>query len=167
MLYQYVQYDATSRCYHIITSVLWKTEFDYWTCTNVHTERSDILNSLPFRSFSLFVTQSTGSWHIWLLAWPLASAWRSYGSVMFIHVLLVFLPFLFTLSNFFSSSSKHKNVRLLLVLIIILEVSIQMMMMIIHMMMVWCQKTWTFWETLIRWWLLLLLLLSLKSLELF
>ena len=27
-LYQYVQYGATSRCYHIITSVLWKIKFD-------------------------------------------------------------------------------------------------------------------------------------------
>ena len=67
--------------------------------------------------------------------------WLLHGvhMVMFNHVLLVFSPFLFNFSNFFSSSSKHKNVRLLLVLIIILEVSIQMMM-IIHMMMVWCQK---------------------------
>ena len=27
-LYQYVQYGATYRCYHIITSVLWKIKFD-------------------------------------------------------------------------------------------------------------------------------------------
>ena len=32
-----------------------------------------------FALFLFFVTQSTGSWHIWLLAWPLASAWRSHG----------------------------------------------------------------------------------------
>ena len=141
MLYQYVQYGATTVCYHIITSVFVKNCVRLRCCTYASMHRSDILNSLPF---SLFFSFSSRNPQVADIYGFLLDHWLLHGVhmvSMLNHVLLAFLPFLFNFSNFFSSSSKHKNVRLLLVLIIILEVSIQMMMMIIHMMMVWCQKT--------------------------
>ena len=47
--------------------------------TRKHTQIWHFKLSSFFALFLFFVTQSTGSWHIWLLAWPLASAWRSHG----------------------------------------------------------------------------------------
>ena len=92
-------------------------------CSNSDLSHAWHFKLSSFCSFSFFVTQSTGSWHIWLLAWPLLAAsalhaWTHFWWFWYLSMYCLAFCLFFAFSNFFSSSSKHKNVRLLLVLII-------------------------------------------------
>ena len=113
-LFLNVQYRATSTA-TIITSVSQKR------CSKIRslTHAPYIWHFKLSSFFALFLFSSRNPQVADIYGF-LLDHWLLHGvhMVMFNHVLLVFLPFLFNFSNFFSSSSKHKNVRLLLVLII-------------------------------------------------
>ena len=139
VLHEVEQYGAPTNHYHLYCAT---TKLFKMLISHTH----DILNSLPFALFLSFrvVTQSTGSWLVWLLAWPLLAAlacvFISYGFVIY--------PRFACLFAFSSQTFRHlQNTKmcsrlLLLVLIISYKFPSRWWWSITLHMMVWCQKTW-------------------------